>query len=37
MTPDNAQFLTTQYAALMNGEFAATCKVLAAVKDDTRD
>ncbi len=37
MTPDNAQFLANQYAALMNGEFSATCKVLAAVKDDTRD
>lgn len=37
MTPDNAQFLANQYAALMTGEFAATCKVLAAVKDDTRD
>ena len=37
MTPDNAQFLANQFAALMTGEFAATCKVLAAVKDDTRD
>ena len=37
MTPDQAQFLAQQYAQLMHGEFAATRKVLAAVKDDTRD
>ena len=37
MTPESAQFLAQQYAQLMQGEFAATCKVLAAVKDDARD
>jgi uncharacterized damage-inducible protein DinB len=37
MTPDQATFLATQYAQLMQGEHPATCKVLAAVKDDTRD
>ena len=37
MTPDQASFLVQQYAQLMQGEFPATCKVLAAVKDDTRD
>ena len=37
MTPDQATFLVQQYAQLMQGEFPATCKVLAAVKDDTRD
>ncbi len=37
MTPDQAQFLAQQFTQLMTGEFAATRKVLAAVKDDTRD
>jgi uncharacterized damage-inducible protein DinB len=37
MTPDQATFLVQQYAQLMQGEFPATCKVLRAVKDDTRD
>ncbi|MGE0812443.1 MAG: DinB family protein [Vicinamibacterales bacterium] len=37
MTPEHAQFLAQQYSQLMQGEFAATRKVLAAVKDDTRD
>ena len=36
MTPEQATFLVQQYAQLMQGEFAATCKVLAAVKDDNR-
>ncbi len=37
MTPEQASFLVQQYTQLMQGEFPATCKVLAAVKDDTRD
>ncbi|MGE0361530.1 MAG: DinB family protein [Vicinamibacterales bacterium] len=37
MTPEQAAFLVQQYTQLMQGEFPATCKVLAAVKDDTRD
>lgn len=37
MTPESAQFLAQQYTQLMQGEFPATCKVLAAVKDDTRN
>ena len=37
MTPEQATFLAQQYAQLMQGEFPATCKVLAAVKDDTRN
>ncbi|MEZ5289499.1 MAG: DinB family protein [Vicinamibacterales bacterium] len=37
MTPEHAQFLAQQYSQLMQGEFAATKKVLSAVKDDTRD
>lgn len=37
MNPEQAQFLAQQFSQLMHGEFAATCKVLAAVKDDTRD
>jgi uncharacterized damage-inducible protein DinB len=37
MTPEQATFLVQQYAQLMQGEFPATCKVLAAVKDDTRN
>ena len=36
MTPEQATFLAQQYAQLMQGEFPATCKVLAAVKDDAR-
>jgi uncharacterized damage-inducible protein DinB len=36
MTSEQATFLATQYAQLMQGEFPATCKVLAAVKDDNR-
>jgi len=36
MTPEQAQFLAQQYAQLMHGEFAATTKVLANVKDETR-
>ena len=37
MNPQQAKFLVDQYATLMEGEFPATVKVLAAVKDDTRD
>lgn len=37
MNADQATFLATQFANLMAGEFPATCKVLEAVKDDTRD
>jgi uncharacterized damage-inducible protein DinB len=37
MTPEQATFLVQQYTQLMQGEFPATCKVLAAVKDDTRN
>jgi len=37
MTPEQASFLASQYAQLMQGEYAATRKVLAAVKDDTRN
>ena len=37
MTPEHATLIGQQYAQLMQGEFPATCKVLAAVKDDTRD
>ena len=37
MDPQQAKFLVDQYATLMEGEFPATVKVLAAVKDDTRD
>ena len=37
MTPEQATFLAQQYVQLMQGEFPATCKVLKAVKDDTRD
>ena len=37
MTPELAQFLAEQLTNLMQGEFPATCKVLAAVKDTTRD
>jgi uncharacterized damage-inducible protein DinB len=37
MDPQQAKFLVDQYATLMEGEFPATVKVLAAVKDDTRE
>ena len=37
MTGEQATFLAEQMVNLMRGEFPATCKVLAAVKDDTRD
>ncbi len=37
MTSDQAKFLAAQFATVMEGEFPATCKVLAAVKDDARD
>ncbi len=37
MTPEQATFLAQQYVQLMQGEFPATCKVLKAVKDETRD
>jgi len=37
MDPQQAKFLVDQYATLMEGEFPATVKVLAAVKDDNRD
>jgi uncharacterized damage-inducible protein DinB len=37
MNPDNATFLVEHYARLMEGEFPATVKVLAAVKDDNRN
>jgi uncharacterized damage-inducible protein DinB len=37
MTSDQATFLAGQMVDLMREEFPATCKVLAAVKDDTRD
>ena len=37
MTGDQAKFLAEQMVNLMQGEFPATCKVIAAVKDDTRD
>ncbi len=37
MTPEQASFLAQQYVQLMHGEFPATCKVLAAVKDDNRN
>ena len=37
MTSEQATFLAQQYVQLMQGEFPATCKVLAAVKNDTRD
>ena len=37
MTPEQATFLAQQYVQLMQGEFPATCKVLAAVKDDNRN
>jgi uncharacterized damage-inducible protein DinB len=37
MTDEQAVFLAEQMVQLMQGEFPATQKVLAAVKDDTRD
>jgi uncharacterized damage-inducible protein DinB len=37
MNADNAKFLVEHYARLMESEFPATVKVLAAVKDDNRD
>lgn len=37
MTGEQATFLAEQMVGLMEGEFPATCKVLAAVKDETRD
>lgn len=37
MTGEQATFLVEQFVSLMKGEFAATRKVLAAVKDDGRD
>ncbi len=37
MTGDQAVFLAEQMVNGMQGEFPSTCKVLAAVKDDTRD
>jgi uncharacterized damage-inducible protein DinB len=37
MDSQQAKFLVDQYATLMEGEFPATVKVLAAVKDDNRD
>lgn len=37
MNAENAKFLVEHYARLMESEFPATVKVLAAVKDDNRD
>jgi len=37
MTGEQATFSAKQMTDLMRGEFPTTCKVLAAVKDDTRD
>ena len=37
MNADQAKFLVEHYTRLMEGEFPATVKVLAAVKDDGRD
>jgi uncharacterized damage-inducible protein DinB len=37
MNADQAKFLAEFYANTMQGEFPATCKVLAAVPDDKRD
>lgn len=36
MTPEHAQFLAQQFVQLIQGEFPATCKVLAAVTDGAR-
>lgn len=37
MTPDQAKAAAEMFADLWQGEFQATCQVLAAVKDDKRD
>ena len=37
MTPDQAKAAAEMFAELWQGEFPATCQVLAAVKDDKRD
>lgn len=37
MDPKNAKFLTEQLTGIWEGEFAATCAVLAAVPNDKRD
>ena len=37
MTPDQAKAAAEMFAELWQGEFPATCQVLAAVKDDNRD
>lgn len=37
MTPDQAKAAAEQFVALWEGEFPATCEVLAAVKDENRD
>ena len=37
MNAEQAKFLAEHYAATLEGEFAATCKVLEAVRDDARD
>jgi uncharacterized damage-inducible protein DinB len=37
MNAEQAKFLADHYANLMQFEFPTTCKVLAAVKDETRD
>ncbi len=37
MNAEQAKFLAEHYANTMEGEFAITCKVLEAVKDETRD
>lgn len=37
MTPDQAKAAADMFIALWEGEFPATCEVLAAVKDETCD
>ena len=37
MSPENAKAAAEVIATMWEGEFAATCQVLAAVKDDNRD
>jgi len=37
MSPENAKAAAEVIATMWEGEFAATCQVLAAVKDDSRD
>ncbi len=37
MNPENAKAAAEVIAAMWEGEFAATCQVIAAVKDDNRD